>query len=76
MNEDQCDAFKGRHFTAEVILWALRGYLAFLVSYRDLSLMLSDRGVRVDHTTIFCCCAANATFQTRGILLAFRLGSQ
>jgi IS6 family transposase len=52
MNEDQCDAFKGRQFMAEVILWALRWYLAFPVSYRDLSLMLSDRGVAVDHTTI------------------------
>jgi IS6 family transposase len=53
MNEDQFDASKGRHFTADVILWALRWYLAFPVSYRDLSLMLSDRGVAVDDTTIF-----------------------
>jgi IS6 family transposase len=53
MNEDQGGAFKGRHFAANVILWALRGYLAFPVSYCDLSLMLSDRGVEVDHTTIF-----------------------
>jgi IS6 family transposase len=53
MNEDQGGAFKGRHFAANVILWALRWYLAFPVSYRDLSLMLSDRGVEVDHTTIF-----------------------
>jgi IS6 family transposase len=51
--EDQRDAFKGRHFTAEVILWALRWYLAFPVSYRDLSFILSDRGFAVDHTTIF-----------------------
>jgi len=47
------EAFKGRHFTAEVILWALRWYLAFPISYRDLSEMLSDRGVAVDHTTVF-----------------------
>jgi IS6 family transposase len=53
MNEDQGGAFKGRHFTANVILWALRWYLAFPVNYRDLSLMLSDRGVAVYHTTIF-----------------------
>ena len=53
MNEDLGGAFKGRHFTAEVILWALRWYLAFPVSYRDLALMLSDRGVAVDHATIF-----------------------
>lgn len=47
------DAFKGRHFTAAVILWALRWYLAFPISYRDLTAMLSDRGVAVDHTTLF-----------------------
>ena len=34
-------------------LWALRWYLAFPISYRDLALMLSDRGVVVDHTTLF-----------------------
>ena len=45
--------FKGRQFTAEVILWAVRWYLMFPISYRDLELMLLDRGVEVDHTTIF-----------------------
>ena len=45
--------FKGRQFTAEVILWAVRWYLMFPVSYRDLELMLQDRGVEISHTTIF-----------------------
>ena len=45
--------FKGRHFTSEVILWAVRWYLAFPISYRDLAAMLADRGVAVDHTTLF-----------------------
>ena len=45
--------FKGRHFTGEVILWAVRWHLMFPVSYRDLELMLADRGVEVDRTTIF-----------------------
>jgi IS6 family transposase len=49
----QGQAFKGRQFTDEVILWAVRWYLMFPISYRDLELMLRDRGVRVDHTTIF-----------------------
>jgi hypothetical protein len=35
----QDQAFKGRQFTVEVILWAVRW------SYRDLELMLQDRGV-------------------------------
>jgi transposase, IS6 family len=45
--------FKGRQFTSEIILWAVRWYLMFPVSYRDLELMLQDRGVAIDHTTIF-----------------------
>src|SRR3954451_16889923 len=49
----QDQTFKGRQFTAEVILWAVRWYLMFPISYRDLELMLLDRGVAVDHTTIF-----------------------
>ena len=49
----QDQSFKGRQFTAEVILWALRWYLMFPISYRDLMLMLLDRGVEVDHSTIF-----------------------
>jgi transposase-like protein len=49
----QDQSFKGRQFTAEVILWAVRCYLMFLVSYRDLELMLADRGVDVAHTTLF-----------------------
>jgi len=46
-------SIKGRHFTSEVIVWALRWYLAFPISYRDLAAMLSDRGIAVDHTTLF-----------------------
>jgi IS6 family transposase len=49
----QGQAFKGRQFTGEVILWAVRWYLMFPISYRDLELMLMDRGMAVDHTTIF-----------------------
>jgi transposase, IS6 family len=45
--------FKGRQFTAEIILWAVRWYLQFPISYRDLERMFSDRGVQVDHTTLF-----------------------
>ena len=46
-------SFKGRQFTAEVILWAVRWYLMFPISYRDLELMLQDRGVEISHTTLF-----------------------
>jgi transposase-like protein len=45
--------FKGQQFMAEIILWAVRWYLQFPISYRDLERMLADRGVQVDHTTLF-----------------------
>jgi transposase-like protein len=45
--------FKGRQFTAEIILWAVRWCLQFPISYRDLESMLSDRGIQIDHTTLF-----------------------
>ena len=43
----------GFRFPAEVILWAVRWYLRFPASYRDLELMLADRGVAVDHATMY-----------------------
>ena len=49
----QDQSFKGRQFTAEVILRAVRWYLIFPINHRDLALMLADRGVGVAHTTLF-----------------------
>jgi hypothetical protein len=46
-------AFRGYRFPAEVILWAVRWYLQFPISYRDLERMLADRGVAVDPTTLY-----------------------
>jgi transposase-like protein len=43
------DDFKGRHFTGEVILWAVRWYCRYGISYRDLEEMLAERGIDVDH---------------------------
>lgn len=45
--------FKWRHFEGEVILWAVRWYYKYGISYRDLEQMLEERGVSVDHTTIY-----------------------
>ncbi|MDW7554570.1 IS6 family transposase (plasmid) [Azospirillum brasilense] len=45
--------FKGRQFTAEVSLWVVRWYLQLPISYRDLERMLADRGVVVEHTTLY-----------------------
>ena len=45
--------FSGRHFPKDVILWAVRWYCRYGVSYRDLEEMLTERGVPVDHTTVY-----------------------
>lgn len=45
--------FSGRHFPREIILGAVRWYCRYGVSYRDLEEMMTERGVPVDHTTIY-----------------------
>ena len=47
------NAFHGRHFQGEIILWAVRWYCKYGISYRELQEMLAERGVSVDHTTIY-----------------------
>jgi transposase, IS6 family len=49
----QAPLFKWRHFTAEVILCAVRWYLRYALSYRDVEELMRERGVAVDHTTVF-----------------------
>src|SRR3546814_13550458 len=44
---------KWRHFQGDVILWAVRWYCRYPISYRDLEEMLAERGISVDHTTIY-----------------------
>ncbi len=46
-------ACRGCRCPAEVILGAVRWSLQFPISYRDLEAMLADRGVEVDHVTLF-----------------------
>ena len=41
--------FKGRHFGGEIVLWAVRWYCRYPISYRDLETMMTERGVSVDH---------------------------
>ena len=47
------DPFKWRHFEAEMILLCVRWYLRYSLSYRDLEEMMAERGLQVDHTTIY-----------------------
>ena len=41
--------FKGRHFGGEIVLWAVRWYCRYPISYRDLETMMTERGVAVGH---------------------------
>ena len=44
--------FKGSHFERDIILWAIRWYVAYPRSYRQLEEMMGERGVNFDHTTL------------------------
>jgi transposase-like protein len=46
-------AFAGFRFPPEVIVVAIRWYLRFSLSYRDVEELLVERGVEVDHVTVF-----------------------
>jgi IS6 family transposase len=45
--------FKGRHFQRDIILWAVRGYCKYGISYRELQETQAERGVNVDHSKIY-----------------------
>jgi IS6 family transposase len=45
--------FKWSHFDADIILCAVRWYLRYALSYRDVEELLRERGVGVDRTTVF-----------------------
>ncbi len=45
--------FKWRHYEADIILLCVRWYLRYSLSYRDLEEMMRERGLHVDHTTIY-----------------------
>lgn len=45
--------FKWRHFEAEIILLSVRWFLRYSLNYRNLEEMMLERGLRIDHTTIY-----------------------
>lgn len=46
-------AFTGFRFPPEVIVLAVRWYLRYGLSYRDVEELLAGRGVQVDHVSIY-----------------------
>ena len=45
--------YKWRHYQPEIILLCVRWYLRYPLSYRQLEEMMRERGLGVDHTTIY-----------------------
>jgi transposase-like protein len=45
--------FKWRHFEPEIILCGVRWSLRYSLSYRDVEELMLERGLRVNHTTVF-----------------------
>src|SRR5262245_55577630 len=44
--------FKGSHFEKEIILWGVRWYVAYPISYCQLEERMEERGVAVDHSPL------------------------
>jgi len=49
----ESDPFKWRHYQGEIIFLCVRWYLRYALSYRDLEEMMRERGLSLDHTTIY-----------------------
>ncbi|CAA9588689.1 hypothetical protein AVDCRST_MAG81-4526 [uncultured Synechococcales cyanobacterium] len=45
--------FKWRHFVPTIILRCVRWYCRYSLSYRDVEELTQERGLRVDHSTVF-----------------------
>jgi IS6 family transposase len=45
--------FKWRHFEPTIILLCVRWYCRYQLSYRDIKEMMNERGLEVDHSTVF-----------------------
>jgi transposase-like protein len=43
--------FKWKHYEPEIILWGVRWYCRYAISYRDLKEMMEERGLEISHTT-------------------------
>lgn len=45
--------FKWRHYAPDVILLCVRWYCRYQLSYRDVEEMMRERGLDIDHSTVF-----------------------
>jgi transposase-like protein len=61
--------FKWRHFQSDIILLCVQWYLRYPLSYRNLEEMMLERGLTVDHTTVYRSVQAYAPERRRRILI-------
>ena len=45
--------FKGKQFQEDIIMVAVGYYLRYHLNYREVSEIMSDRGITICHTTIY-----------------------
>jgi putative transposase len=45
-------SFSGRHYPKSIILQAVRWYVSYALSYRNIEEMMKERGIMVDHATL------------------------
>jgi transposase, IS6 family len=53
VKQERAKLFEGRHFQDEIIILCVRWYLRYSLSYRDLKEIMAERGLAVDHVTIW-----------------------
>jgi putative transposase len=45
-------SFKGRHFPKDIILMAVRWYVAYPLSYRNIEEIMAERNIKLDHSAV------------------------
>jgi len=56
MKETRPALFRGRHFDPEIIVTCVRWYLRFSLSLRNVEELMAERGLEIDHTTVWRWC--------------------
>ena len=51
-NKSKKEQFKRKHFEGDIILWAVRWYCRYALSYADLKEMAAERGLSIKRSTI------------------------
>ena len=53
MSKNRPALFRGRHFQDQIIILCVRWYLRYSLSYRDVQELMAERGLSVDHSTVW-----------------------